>query len=400
MLPLHGLCVVEGSAFVAAPSGGMTLAQLGADVIRFDQIGGGLDYRRWPVTEAGASLYWAGLNKGKRSIAVNLRDPEAQALLTSLICRSGADNGLFLTNFPATGWLDYERLRQQRNDLVMVNVIGNHDGSTAVDYTVNCAVGYPMVTGPADDDRPVNNVVPAWDLMCGQMAAVGILAGERKRRTTGEGSFVPLALSDVALAAVGALGHIGEAQINGTQRQRLGNELYGAFGRDFITADGKRVMAIAISPKQWRSLIAATDTSRPVEALADRLAVDFGTDEGARFDARAELFAIFEPWFGSRSLTEVREELDSHGVCWGPYQSFLELVAGDPRCSTANPLFAGVSEPDIGTVLQPASPLGFESRHAPSPRLGEHTEAILADDLGLTGVEIADLVDRGVVATA
>jgi len=72
---LSGVRVVEGSAFVAAPSGGMTLAQLGADVIRFDQIGGGLDYRRWPLTTAGDSLYWAGLNKGKRSITVDLRSP-------------------------------------------------------------------------------------------------------------------------------------------------------------------------------------------------------------------------------------------------------------------------------------------------------------------------------------
>jgi 2-methylfumaryl-CoA isomerase len=232
------------------------------------------------------------------------------------------------------------------------------------------------------------------------MAAVGILAGERKRRTTGEGSFVPLALSDVALAAVAALGHIGEAQVNGTERQRLGNELYGAFGRDFATADGRRVMAIAISPKQWRSLLDATDTAAAVAILAGRLAVDFSTDEGARFDARAELFAIFEPWFASRSLAEVRAAFDSHGVCWGPYQSFLELVDRDPRCSVANPLFATVSEPGIGSVLQPASPLGFEPRHAPSPRLGEHTEEILADQLGLTGSEIGALVDRGVVATA
>ena len=75
---LSGVRVVEGSAFVAAPSGGMTLAQLGADVIRFDQIGGGLDYQRWPLTASGASLYWAGLNKGKRSIAVDLRSPRGR----------------------------------------------------------------------------------------------------------------------------------------------------------------------------------------------------------------------------------------------------------------------------------------------------------------------------------
>ncbi|MBC7938434.1 MAG: CoA transferase, partial [Chitinophagaceae bacterium] len=98
---LQGLRVVEGSAFVAAPLGGMTLAQLGADVIRFDPIGGGLDHRRWPVTADGRSLFWAGLNKGKRSIAVDIRKPRGQELLTQIICAPGADAGLFSTNFPA-----------------------------------------------------------------------------------------------------------------------------------------------------------------------------------------------------------------------------------------------------------------------------------------------------------
>ena len=82
--PLEGLSVVEGTAFVAAPSGGMTLAQLGADVIRFDQVGGGLDHRRWPLTYDGVSLYWNGLNRGKRSLAVDLRDPEVTELLADV----------------------------------------------------------------------------------------------------------------------------------------------------------------------------------------------------------------------------------------------------------------------------------------------------------------------------
>ena len=108
---LSGLRVVEGSAFVAAPLGGLTLAQLGADVIRFDTIGGGLDYRRWPVTEEGVSLYWAGLNKGKRSIAIDLSRPEGRELATELITAPGDDAGLFLSNFPESGWLADARLR-------------------------------------------------------------------------------------------------------------------------------------------------------------------------------------------------------------------------------------------------------------------------------------------------
>src|SRR6202161_2103402 len=82
--PLHGLRVIEGSAFVAAPLGGMTLAQLGAEVIRFDQIGGGLDHRRWPVTADGESLFWAGLNKGKRSIELDLRSDRGRELASAL----------------------------------------------------------------------------------------------------------------------------------------------------------------------------------------------------------------------------------------------------------------------------------------------------------------------------
>lgn len=146
---LSGLRVVEGSAFVAMPLGGMTLAQLGADVIRFDPIGGGLDYTRWPVTLDGQhSLFWAGLNKGKRSIAIDFRKPEGQELLTQLICAPGENAGLFLTNFPIRGWLGYEILKAQREDLIMVNLSGRWDGTSEVDYTVNPQVGFPMVTGP------------------------------------------------------------------------------------------------------------------------------------------------------------------------------------------------------------------------------------------------------------
>ena len=142
--------VVEGSACGAAPSGGMTLAQLGADVIRFDQLGGGIDYKRWPLSDTGKSLYWNSLNKGKRSIAVDFRNKEGRELVQRLIAEPGEDNGLFVTNFPAKGFLSDEILRAKRNDLIYVNLTGDRKGGSAVDYTVNSRIGLPYLTGECE----------------------------------------------------------------------------------------------------------------------------------------------------------------------------------------------------------------------------------------------------------
>ena len=382
---------------MAAPSGGMTLAQLGAEVVRFDQIGGGIDYGRWPLTAQGRSLYWAGLNKGKKSLAVDLGAPEARELMAALVAAAGT----FLTNFPTRGWMAPESLAGQREDLVMLAITGNRDGSTALDYTVNSAMGYPLVTGPAGGVDPVNHVVPVWDLICGQTAALGILAADRRRLRTGEGALMSIALSDVALAAVAALGHIGEAQINGTERDRYGNDLYGAFGAELGTEDDRRLYVVAISPKQWLALVTATGIADAVAAIAEAKGLDFDV-EGDRFEARTELKAVMQAWTSSRTLAEVAERFDDHGVCWGPYQSFLELVADDPRCSTESELFRCIHEPGIGTYLVPGSPLAFAGsvpvEPAPAPELGEHTDEVLSGLLGLSAVEIGRLCDRGVVA--
>jgi 2-methylfumaryl-CoA isomerase len=297
--------------------------------------------------------------------------------------------------------MDYEKLRARRADVIQCVITGNHDGSTAVDYTVNPAVGYPSVTGPADRDEPVNHVLPAWDHICGQAAAVGILAADRHRSRTGDGQQLTLALSDVALSVVSAMGHVAEAQVNGEERPRIGNDLYGAFGRDFVTADGRRVMPVAISDRQWRSLCEATGTSDEMRALAARLGYDFDT-EGDRFLARDEISALLAPWCAARTLDEVAAAFDARGVCWGPYRTFLQMVAEDARCSTANPLFAEIDQPGVGTVLAAGSPLSPTALGrvpvAPAPRLGEHTDEVLAGVLGLTAAEIGVLHDRGVVA--
>lgn len=398
---LTGMRVVEGSAFVAAPLGGMTLAQLGADVIRFDPIGGGLDYRRWPVTAQGASLFWQGMNKGKRSIQVDIRKPEGQALLTRLICMDGDDAGLFLTNFPARGWLAYEKLQAHRADLVYVNVLGDRHGGSAVDYTVNPAVGFANVTGPVAQDTPTNAILPAWDNITGQMAAVAMLAAERHRIRTGTGQYVSIALKDVALATAGHLGNIAEAQLAGIDRERTGNYLYGAFGRDFVTKDGRRIMLVGLTDRQWKGIVTVTGIGASVAALAESSGLDLN-EEGNRYKVREALAALVEPWVAAHSFAEVAPLLDAGSVCWGPYQSFTQMLAEDPDCSADNPLFAMLEQPGSGTYLTPGSPINFGASKNPlparAPVLGEHTEAILADDLGLPGHEIGQLFDQGVVA--
>jgi len=397
---LSGLRVVEGSAFVAAPLCGMTLAQMGADVIRFDLPGGGIDYRRWPMAQSGLSIYWASMNKGKRSLVVDFRQPEGQELLTELITAPGDERGILSTNFPMRGWLDYETLKTRRNDLIAMNIIGNPDGSVAVDYTVNAAVGFPVITGPGADKAPVNHVFPGWDVSTGYAAAMGILAAERHRRLTGEGQHIKLSLADVAFATVGNLGYIGEVQINNEERPNIGNSVYGSYGEDFATSDGRRVMIIAVSVSQWKKLVEATETTDAMAKLEAELSLDFTLEEH-RFEAREAIGVLVGGWCGSNSLAEVRTAFDQNNVCWGPYQTFTQMADEDPRCSPANPLFQQVEQPGIGNYLMPGIPHQFgaaERSHPRGPQLGEHTDEILAGELGLGDGEIGKLHDRGIIA--
>ena len=397
--PLSDLRVVEVSAFIAAPLGGMTLAQLGAEVIRIDPIGGNIDYRRWPVAPNGTSLYWTALNKAKRSVTLALDKPEGREIAQAIITAPGEGTGFLLTNLPASGWMGYEALSAKRDDLVMLRLTGNPDGSAAVDYTVNCSGGFPLATGRGGE--PVNHVLPAWDVSAGLYLATGLLAAERYRRRTGRGQEVTVALADVMLATIGNLGYLADVRVNGTVRPPMGNDLYGAYGRDFATSDGRRAMVVAISNRQWVALGRATGLTERLAMIGPLMDVDMN-DEGGRFLARDAISAVLAPWFAARSLAEVEWAFAGSGVLWGPYRDFGQLVAEDARCSTANPLFREIDQPEVGALLVPGSPLSFpglseRTDHRPAPRLGEDTDAVLADLLGLTSAEIGRLHDAGVV---
>jgi len=398
---LSGLRVVEAAAFVAGPTGGLYLAQMGAEVIRIDQIGGGPDYRRWPLTDHGDSLYWEGLNKAKRSIQIDLSRPQGRELAVALASAPGDEAGLFLTNFPVEGFLSHANLAACRPDIITARIMGWADGKPALDYTVNAAVGVPAMTGPVGDDRPVNAVLPAWDLLGGSWAAFAMVSALHRRRQTGDGAEIRVPLSDLAATSLSHLGFAAEALLQG-DRGRLGNDLFGAFGRDFATADGQRIYLVAITPKQWRGLVAALGLGEAVAAVEVATGADFTADEGARFTNRALLFPLFEAAMAAQTLAALGPRLDAAGVTWGPYQTLAEAVHGDARLFTANPQFqtithkSGLTYPAAG----PAATLAGEARGLvrPAPQLGADTDAVLAEVLGLASGAIGKLHDEGLVA--
>lgn len=392
---LSGLRIVELSAFVSAPLGGATLAELGADVVRVDPPGGGIDFHRWPL-HGGHSLYWAGLNQGKRSVAIDTRNEKGQALVADLVAHAG----ILLTNLPVRGWSSYERLSARRSDLIMTVLTGNPDGSAAVDYTVNAAVGFPWVTGPEESREPVNHVLPAWDALTGYLVATAIIAAELHRVRTGEGQLVTVSLMDVALSIAGHLGFIGEAQLNPEARGRYGNDLFGTFAHDFVTSDRRSVIVVALTPRQWNSLVDAVDIRDAVGTLEKRLGLDL-SEEGNRFRARNEICALLAPWIAARPLADVAAVFDRGGVLWDRYQTFKELVSEDERCSPGNPMLAPVDQPEIGRYLRATSPIGFgrSGRMPPaaSPLLGHDTAEVLGTWLELDRKQISALEGEGII---
>jgi 2-methylfumaryl-CoA isomerase len=396
-VPLTGLRIIEVASFVAAPSAGMTLAQLGADVVRVDPLGGANDVHRWPLAPNGESLYWASLNKGKRSVEVDLRSPAGRELVVSLVTAGGPEGGILLDNAVGLPWLSNEALTARRSDLVHVHVQGHRDGRPAVDYTVNAEVGVPALTGAEGMHAPVNHVLPAWDLLTGATAAVGLLASVRERAMTGRGAHVQIALADVAVAGVANLGWLADADLSDRDRPRLGNHVYGSFGADFATADGQRVMVVALTEKQWQALCRVTNTEEVFRALEEALDADLKS-ESERYRLRETIAAVLRPWFADRALEQLAELLDAARVLWSPYRTTLE--AAGRFSADEDPVVRHVDQPGIGPMLAAGSPLRWDTgtlSPAPAPRLGGDTAQVLSTVLGLTDAELGRLQHDGVI---
>lgn len=389
--------VIEASSFVASPTAGLYLAQMGAEVIRVDQIGGGPDFRRWPVTQDQDSLYWENLNRAKKSVALDLSRPEGRELLQRLV----QETGQFITNFPVGGFLAHEKLAKGRADLITVRIMGWADGSPALDYTVNNSVGYPMMTGAGPD--PVNHVLPAWDLLSGAYAAFALLAAMQRRSLTGEGAEIRVPLSDVAIGTVANLGGIAEVLYSGENRPRLGNAVYGLFGRDFVTRDGQRTMIVVVTPRQWANLLGALDLTGAVAAVEFARGVVFAKDDGLRFRHRDALYPLFEAAIAARDHADLAAAFDAAGIVHSPYRTMAD-AARDPILVGNNPIFgacpnpSGFDYPAAGSFS--TVPQLDRQPPRPAPRNGEHSEEILISRLDLSSGELSRLIDEGIVGTA
>jgi 2-methylfumaryl-CoA isomerase len=394
---LNGLSIIEASSFVASPTAGLYLAQMGAEVIRVDQIGGGPDYNRWPKADNGASLYWENLNRAKKSVALDLTKPEAREILQELAAKTGQ----FITNFPVDGFLSHEKLAAKRSDMITVRVMGMADGGPALDYTVNAAVGFPDLTGPGPE--PINHVLAAWDLLTGAYSAFAMMTALHHRSATGLGQEVRVPLSDVAIGTAANLGMLAEVLNTGDNRERLGNTVYGAFGRDFVTKDDVRLMIMAITLRQWTGLVSVLDIAAEVAAIEAERGVSFVKDEGLRFTHRDALFPLVEAKVALWNYPDLKAALDAVGACYGAYQTMKD-AACDPVLVGNNPIFgsaanlSGLAYPAAGALA--SIPQLDRAPPQSAPRLGAHSDEIIERILGLSSGQIAALHDKGLVFQA
>ena len=230
------------------------------------------------------------------------------------------------------------------------------------------------------------------------MPTLAVLAAMRNRDQSGAGARITLALEDVALATAGNLGLLTEPQVNGTQRERLGNSIYGQYGQDFTSRDGVAFMVVTLTGRHFRDLVAVTGSGAAVTALAEALGVDFGV-EGDRYRYRDVLSGLFATWFADHTAQEVTAALSTTTVLFERYRTFAE-VAADQRV-TANPLFSPLDQPGIGEYLAPGMPTAFDGVHpagAAAPALGQDTADILIQCLGLTTADIARLISAKTIA--
>jgi crotonobetainyl-CoA:carnitine CoA-transferase CaiB-like acyl-CoA transferase len=403
--PLSHVRVLDLSRIMAAPWATQVLADLGADVVKVERPGAGDDTRSWgppfladedgkPTRDAG---YFLSVNRGKRSVTVDLSKPEGQEIVRRLA--AGAD--VVIENFKAGNLarygLDAASLRAANPRLIYCSVTGfGQDGprrdQAAYDFAVQAMGGLMSVTGERDDapgGGPQKVGVPIVDLMTGMYAAVAILAALARRAETGQGDTVDLAMLDVqaAFLANQAMNWL----VGGRTPQRGGNRHPNIQPQDvFPCADGQIVLAVG-NDGQFAKLCDAI--GRPDWARDERFATNAG-----RVRNGAALSPLLAERFRDFLKGELTAALDAAGVPCGPINT-VPQVFEDPQVLHRR-MLRRLPHPAAGTVPQVVSPMNFAEAplafdRAP-PLLGQHTAEVLGE-IGLGRAEIEALTACGVV---
>lgn len=397
--PLSHVRVLELSRVLAGPWAAQTLADLGADVIKVERPGAGDDTRAWGPPWAGEeSAYFLSTNRGKRSITIDFERPEGQELVRKL----AAQADVVIENFKVGGLvkygLDYDSLKAINPGLVYCSITGfGQDGPYAkragYDFMIQGMGGLMSITGQPDAEAgggPVKVGVAVTDVFTGLYATIGVLGALAHRDRTGEGQWVNLALLDVQVAVLA--NQAMNCLVGGKAPQRLGNAHPNIVPyQAFATLDGHIILAVGNDGQFTKFCQVA---GRPELAQDPRYATN-----PARVANRKELVPILELLLEQRTSRDWLSALEAVGVPCGPINDVSQVFA-DPHVQARN-IHQDLPHPTAGTVPTVASPIRYsatpiEHTVAP-PTLGQHTDAVLEEALGLCAADIAALREKGVV---
>jgi crotonobetainyl-CoA:carnitine CoA-transferase CaiB-like acyl-CoA transferase len=387
--PLAGVRVVDLSRVLAGPYATMTLADLGADVVKVEHPKGGDETRSWgPPFAGGESAYFLSVNRGKRSVALDLKDPEGRDLALELCARADVVIENFRRGGAARLGLDYAAVRARRPDVVYCTITGfgrrEPQSRPGYDFTVQAESGLMSITGDPDGE-PTKVGVAVVDVLTGLNAAVAILAALHRRSQTGEGELIEISLLESAFAAL--VNVAAGALVTGEEAKRYGNAHpsivpYQRFG----TADGSLAVAAA-NDGLYRKLCAAV--GRPDLAADERYATN-----DARVANRRSLVAELAAVFGERKTDEWLRVLLDAGVPAGEIRGVRTAIENAGATTD-------VEHPTAGTLPIVNAPFSLAQASLPSPvappLLGEHTAEVLAE-VGVDDKRLAALERRGVIA--
>ena len=392
---LDGIRVLDFGRYVAAPFCGQILADLGAEVIRVERPGGEADRTRPPLTDDGGSLYFTCLNRNKKAIVLDLRQPEGQAVLGELVEKAD----VLVHNLPMDRaerlGLGYGALAATNPRLIYLGIsgfgtAGPRARDVAFDGIVQAMSGAMSMTGPPGPG-PVLSHIPYVDFATGIYGASSIQAALFDRERTGRGHRIDVSLYGAVVSFVTAYAVVAEYALNGLVRGQIGNDFLYGTGGSFPTKDGQLVVNV-FSNAMWAQLCEVIGRPELLEdpGLADDL---------LRYERRADVNAAIAPWISERTTQEAVQVLAEAGVAVGPVQTVDQLLT-DPQVGALD-AFAWVDQPGIGRVPVATPPIKVDGATAaigrPAPAVGEHNDDVYGGLLGYDADRIAELASSGII---